>query len=340
MNILNTLFVLSPGAYISKDHRNLVVKVDGTVLIRVPIHGLGSVASFGHVLMSPPAMASCAASGVSVAFFSQTGRFVARVEGVGRGSLSLRRAQLTASADDEQISQIARAIVIGKIANSRQLLLRKSREGDDPGGVERLAGAADHLARIMPSLRAAEGVDRIRGYEGDAAAKYFSVFGDCISGDGFAFSSRSRRPPKDPVNALLSFAYAILLNDCTAAVSGVGLDPDAGFLHRERPGRPSLALDLMEELRSPFADRLVLALINRGQIRPSDFQVEPTGGVTLSDSARRNFLASYQKRKQNEVNHPFLDRSVAWALIPHLQARLMARVLRGDLEVYPPFTVK
>ena len=199
---------------------------------------------------------------------------------------------------------------------------------------------ADHLARLLPSLQVAESTDAIRGYEGDAAARYFSVFGDCISAEGFSFSTRSRRPPRDAVNALLSFSYAILLNDCVAALAGVGLEPDAGFLHRDRPGRPSLGLDLMEELRSVVADRLVLAMINRGQVRPDDFVSEPTGAVSLTQSARREFLASYQTRKQEEVNHPFLDRTVPWALIPHLQARLLARHLRGDIDAYPPFVVR
>lgn len=340
MNVLNTLFVTTPGAFISKDHRNLVVKVDGNVRLRVPIHGLASVVCFGHVLMSPEAMGTSAAAGVQVAFFSATGRFVARVEAVGRGSLTLRRAQLRATTDDQAVCAVARAIVIGKIANSRQLLLRRAREGRNSEGVARLTAAADHLSRLLPSVVAAESIDRIRGYEGDAAARYFDVFDDCIGAAGFSFKGRSRRPPRDPVNALLSFAYAVLLNDCVAALMGVGLEPDAGFLHRDRPGRPSLALDLMEELRSPLADRLVLAIINRGQVRAADFAVQPTGGVRLSDSARAEFLASYQKRKQDEVTHPFLNRTVQWALVPHLQAKLIARHLRGDIAGYPPFTVK
>jgi len=340
MNVLNTLFVLSPGAYVFKDHRNLLVKVDGEVRIRVPIHGLASVVCFGHALMSPEAMGSSVAAGVHVAFFSRTGRFIARVEGLGRGSLALRRSHLRASEDEGQASKIAKSIVLGKIANSRQLLLRRARESGDPERTARLSVAADHLARLLPSLQAAVTLDEIRGYEGDAAARYFSVFGDCISAPNFSFPRRSRRPPRDSVNALLSFAYAILLNDCASALAGVGLDPDAGFLHRDRPGRPSLALDLMEELRSAFADRLVLAVLNRGQIRPEEFTIEPTGGVSLSESARRDFLASYQTRKQEEVSHPFLQQTVPWALIPHLQARLLARHLRGDLDAYPPFVLR
>lgn len=340
MNVLNTLFVLSPGAYVSKDHRNLVVKVDGEVRIRAPIHGLASVVCFGHTMITPEAMGSSIAAGLHIAFYSRTGRFLARVDGLGRGSLSLRRAQLRATEQEQLCSAIARSIVIGKIVNSRHVLLRRARETRDAEQSSRLSAVADHLARLLPSLRVAESTDVIRGYEGDAAARYFSVLGDCISAEGFSFSTRSRRPPRDAVNALLSFAYAILLNDCVAALAGVALEPDAGFLHRDRPGRPSLALDLMEELRSVVADRLVLAMLNRGQVRPDDFVSEPTGAVSLTDRARRELLASYQTRKQEEVNHPFLDRTVPWALIPHLQARLLARHLRGDLDAYPPFIVR
>jgi CRISPR-associated protein Cas1 len=340
VNVLNTLFVLSPGAYVAKDHRNLVVKIGGEIRLRVPIHGLASVACFGHVMMSPEAMGSSVAAGVHVAFFSQTGRFIARVEGLGRGSLALRRSQLKATEDERRASSVARSIVIGKIANSRQLLLRRARETADEERSSRLAGAADHLSRLLPSLHAAASPDEIRGYEGDAASRYFAVFGDCISAPGFTFSGRSRRPPRDPINALLSFAYAILLNDCVSALAGVGLDPDAGFLHCDRPGRPSLGLDLMEELRSAFADRLVLAVLNRAQVDRDDFVVDPAGGVSMKETARRNFLASYQTRKQEEVTHPFLQRSVPWAVIPHLQARLLARHLRGDLSAYPPFVMR
>lgn len=340
MNVLNTLFVLSSGAYVTKDHRNFVVKVDGEARIRVPIHGLSSIVCFGHTLMSPDAMGTAVAAGVHVAFFSQIGRFVARVEGLGRGSLALRRAHLRATESQDATREIARAIVIGKIANSRQLLLRRARESSDMGAQERLAASADHLARLVPSLQAASTADEIRGYEGDAAARYFAALPDCISAEGFSFQRRSRRPPRDPANALLSFAYAILLNDCVSALAGVGLDPDGGFLHRDRPGRPSLGLDLMEELRSPFADRIVLAMLNRGQVKLADFVTEPTGGVSLTEPARRDFLASYQTRKQEEVSHPFLRQAVPWALVPHLQARLLARHLRGDLDAYPPFTIR
>lgn len=340
MNVLNTLFVLTPGAFVAKDHQNLLVKVDREVKIRVPAHGLGSVVCFGHVMVSPEAMALCLEENIVLTFFSQYGKFLARVDGPRTGSLELRRAQYRASEDPVRCREIARAIVAGKIANSRQILLRRAREASGDERKAQMAKAADHLDRIGFSLVNAETVDAIRGYEGDAAARYFSVFGDHLSTQEFGFNGRNRNPPKDPVNALLSFAYAMLLNDCIAALHGVGLDPDAGFLHADRPGRASLALDLMEEFRAAFADRLVIALLNRGQLRISDFDVEPAGAVNLTDGSRKEFLASYQTRKQEEIEHPFLGKTVPWGMIPHLQARLMARHLRGDLDVYPPFTIR
>lgn len=340
MNVLNTLYVLTPGAFIAKDHQNLLVKIGGEAKIRVPAHGLGSVVCFGHVTASPEAMALCLEENIVLSFFSQYGRFLARVDGPRTGSLDLRRSQYRATDDPVRTREISRGIVAGKIANSRQILLRRARDISEPGKKERLAAAADHLDRIGFSLANADSVDAIRGYEGDAAARYFGAFEDHLSAEGFGFAGRNRNPPRDPVNALLSFAYAMVLNDCIAALHGVGLDPDAGFLHADRPGRPSLALDLMEELRAALADRLVIALINRGQIEPSDFDTEPAGAVNLTDSSRKEFLASYQTRKQEEIEHPFLGKTVSWGMIPHLQARLMARHLRGDLEVYPPFTIR
>lgn len=340
MNVLNTLFVLTPGAYVAKEGRNLLVRVNGEERIRVPVHGLSSVVCFGHTMVSPAAMEIGASAGVLISFFSRTGRFLARVEGAGRGSLLLRRAQLRATEDAEAIVRVARSVVVGKISNCRQVLLRRAREAADDEAERALGTAADHMSRLLPSALRASGIDEIRGYEGEAAATYFSVLERCLAVDGFSFSRRTRRPPRDPINALLSFAYAILANDCVAALAGVGLDPDAGFLHRDRPGRPSLALDLMEELRPALADRLVVALVNRRQVRPGDFVEHPTGGVSMSDAARRKFLEAYQARKQEEVSHSFLGRTVPWGLVPHLQARLFARVVRGDLESYPPFALR
>lgn len=340
MSVLNTLFVLTPEARLSRDHQNLVVKVEGKVKLRVPVHTLQSVACFGHQSASHAALALCLDAGVALSFFSGNGRFMGRLDGPARGSLELRRAQFRACDNAEKTRETARAIVAGKIHNSRQMLLRRAREAKTAEAKESLASAADHLSRVAPSLQKAESIDVIRGHEGDAAAKYFSALDACIRTDGFSFPGRSRNPPRDPVNALLSFSYALLLNDCVAALLGVGLDPDAGYLHADRPGRPSLALDLMEELRSPLCDRFVLSLINRGQVQACDFEIDPAGGVSLTDRARRDFLAAWQSRKREEVEHLLLARSAAWALIPHLQARLLARWLRDDLDAYPPFTIR
>ena len=340
MNVLNTLFVLSRGAYLAKDHQNVLVKMDGEVRLRVPIHTLGSIASFGSVGVSPHLMALCLDSGITLAFFTESGRFRGKLEGAATGSLVLRKAHYAATQNSERTLELARSIVVAKIANSRQVLLRRARESKDAERGSRLARAADHVGRLGPSLQKAGTLDKVRGYEGEAAATYFSVFSDCITVEAFSLPGRNRNPPRDPVNAMLSFAYALLLGDCIAALNGVGLDPYAGFLHGDRPGRPSLALDLMEELRAPLADRLVLAALNRSQVRPSDFVGDPAGGVNLKENARKRFIVAYQGRKHETIEHPFLGRTVPWALVPHLQARLLARAVRGDLEGYPPFTIR
>lgn len=340
MNLLNTLFVLTSGAYVAKEGLNLLVRLNGETVLRVPVAGLGGVACFGHITVSPAALKLCLDSGLSVSFFTESGRLFGRLEGPSRGGLALRRAQFAACSNPDRTREIARSIVAGKVINSRQVLLRRAREAAKPDDQAALRTAADHLARLGPSLKKAASIDEIRGYEGDAGARYFSVISRCFTDPEFKFERRSRRPPKDPVNALLSFSYSLLLGECTAALQGVGLDPDAGFLHSDRPGRPSLALDLMEELRAALCDRLVIAVLNRGQIRPDDFERSPSGGVTLKDSSRREFIASWQRRKQEPIEHPLIGQATQWALIPHLQARLLARHLRGDLEVYPPFTVR
>lgn len=340
MNVLNTLFVLSRGAYLAKDHQNVLVKVDGEARLRVPIHTLSSIACFGALGVSPHLMALCLDSGVTLTFFAESGRFRGKLEGAATGSLVLRKAHYAVTQDIDRALELARSIVLAKIANSRQVLLRRARESKNAERRSRLGRAADHVGRLGPSLQKANTLDQVRGYEGEAAATYFSVFNECITADAFSLSCRNRNPPRDPVNAMLSFAYALLLGDCIASLTGVGLDPYAGFLHGDRPGRPSLALDLMEELRAPVADRLVLAVLNRSQIRPSDFVGDPTGGVSLKEEARRSFIVTYQSRKQETIEHPFLGRTVPWALVPHLQARLLARTVRGDLEGYPPFTIR
>lgn len=340
MNVLNTLFVLTPGAWLGRDHQSVVVRVEQETRLQVPIHTLQSIACFGHQTASHGVLALCLEEGVALSFFSENGRFMGRLDGPARGSLELRRAQFRACDDADKSREAARAIVLGKIVNSRHVLLRRARDAKTLETKQAILDAADHLSRIGPSLARAGTIDQIRGHEGAAAAKYFAVFDACIGAEGFKFAGRNRNPPRDPVNALLSFAYSLLLHDCIAAIYGVGLDPDAGYLHADRPGRPSLALDLMEELRAALCDRFVLALINRGQVRVSDFVTDPAGGVRLSDSGRREFLAAWQTRKREEVEHPLLAISVPWAMLPHLQARLLARWLRGDLDAYPPFVVR
>lgn len=337
--LLNTLYVLTQGAYLTRDGETLAVRVDGDTKLRVPVHTLQSVLCFGQVSCSPPAMGLCTGSGVSLAFLTEYGRFLARVSGPVSGNVLLRRAQYRWADDKERAASVARSVVIGKIANCRTVLLRAAREGAGNGGLE---AAARRLAGLVESLEGAPGVENVRAIEGEAARTYFSVFDHLIvaNKESFYFRVRSRRPPLDNMNSLLSFFYTLLTYDVASALEGVGLDPAVGFLHTDRPGRPSLALDLVEELRPVLADRLALSLVNRRQVKPSDFRALEGGGVVLSDEARKEVLVAYQKRKQEEVVHPFLEEKAPVGLLAHLQATLLARHIRGDLDGYPPFLWK
>lgn len=339
---LNTLFVSSDGAFLRKEHDSVVVEVHGEKKAQVPLLHLASVVVLGRGMVSPDLMGAFADSGVHVSFFSPTGRFLARVEGLPGGNVLLRRAQHRAADDAEKTREISRAIVVGKVANTRQFVLHARRDADSPDRKEALGHAAERLEQLLGEVAKAESTDSLRGFEGMAAKEYFGVFSALIkrSEPELAFGGRTRNPPKDRMNACLSFGYALLMQDCAAAAAGVGLDPAIGFLHDDRPGRLSLALDLMEELRVPVVDRLVLAMINRGQLGPGDFRSDAAGGWRLEDAARRKFLASYQEAKQEAVTHPFLEQVAPWGRVPHLQALLLARVLRGDLPVYPPFSVR
>jgi CRISP-associated protein Cas1 len=342
MNIqMNTLFVTADGAFVHKDHATAVVRVDGETKLQVPLMHLASIVCFGRVSISPELMAALTEAGTHVAFFSPTGRFLARVEGVPGGNVLLRRRQYRVADDAAGSLAIARAMVIGKVANARAFLLHARRDASTERKGE-LAATCDRLTVHLRALGAGESVDTVRGLEGVAAKEYFGVFDLLIKREEVAlrFTGRSRRPPKDRMNALLSFGYALLLQDCAGAAAGVGLDPAVGFLHEERPGRLSLALDLMEELRVAVVDRLMLALVNRGQIGVGDFVEEPSGGLRLRDEARKTVLVAYQEAKLAEVRHTFLDQNVPWGRVPHLQALLLARTLRGDLEVYPPFSIR
>ena len=338
--LLNTIYVTTEGAGLRKDGANLVVEVEGTERARVPLHLVGSVVVFGAVYVSPALIGACAGGGITIVLLDRAGRFQARVEGPVSGNVLLRRAQYRAA---EAPTEILRGFLIGKVANQRSVLMRALRDHGANLADERretLAAAVERLAQILRRVAAGrDEPDSLRGFEGEAASLYFSVFDALIRvpEPALRFRGRSRRPPLDAVNALLSFLYTLLAHDCRSAAEGVGLDPAVGFLHRDRPGRPSLALDLMEELRPALADRLVLSLVNRRQIGASDVETRDGGAVLLTEAGRRTVLTAWQERKREERRHPFLGESAPLGLVPHLQAQLLARHLRGDLDAYPPW---
>ncbi len=336
-NVLNTLYVTVPNAFVGREGESLKVKVEKETRLQVPLHHLTSVVCFGPVLVSAEAMEACAEAGVSVSFLGFSGRFQARVEGRASHTATVRRAQYKNADDEGRCLALARGFVAGKIANSRVQLRRAARTREE--SVEAIGRAADRLKVVGEKVLDAPGLDELRGMEGEAAARYFEVF-DAMLGEGaLRFEKRSRRPPQNEVNALLSFGYALLSQDCLSALHATGLDPAVGFLHVERPGRPALALDLMEEFRSLVVDRLVLAMIRLGQVKPDGFEKLPTGEVRMSDVTRRAFLTEYQARKQDEVTHPLTGQTATWALMPHIQARLLVRAVRGEGE-YVPFLAK
>ncbi len=339
----NTLFVTTPGAYLAKDRENVEVRVEHRSRMSVPLHHLGGVVCLGPVSASPELMAACAERGIWISFLTADGRFLARVEGAPSGNVLLRRRQYRLADDPDASARLARGFVIGKVANARALMIRSAREQKDDSRSATLHAAAARLSERLADLNRRDApVESVRGVEGEAAATYFGAFGAMIRPDHpeFRFVTRSRRPPKDPVNSLLSFAYALLRHDCESALSAVGLDPAVGYLHADRPGRPSLALDLMEEFRAALADRLVLALLNRGQVAPSGFTHDLAGGVVMDPATRKTILVAYQERKQAPLTHPLTGEATTFALVPHIQARLLARVIRGDLDEYPAFLVR
>jgi CRISPR-associated protein Cas1 len=336
----NTLYVTTPGAYLRLEGETVAVEVERKRQLQVPLHHLGSIVCFGASSMSPALMARCSEDGRSVVWLSRNGRFHGRLEGPINGNILLRLAQFRAAEDPARTLELARACVAGKLRNSRSVLLRGARERREDEDRNVLTGCAKRIAAALRRLPEAVDRDTVRGREGEAAQAYFEALPRLIRPDyrdAFPFAKRVRRPPTDAINALLSFLYALLLADCRSALEGVGLDPQLGYLHEVRPGREALALDLMEELRAPAADRLALTLVNRGQVRPGDFDKRDGGAVLLADAGRRTVIAAYQQRKQERLIHPVLQQKVATGLIPHVQARLMARVLRGDLPEYIPF---
>lgn len=339
---LNTLFVTTQGAYLAKDGETVCVKVEREVKLRLPIHTLGGIVCFGHVSCSPFLMGFCAERDVAISFLTENGRFLARVQGPVSGNVLLRREQYRRADDPGGSADMARYFLLGKIANSRSVLSRAVRDHAAQSDAGRVDAALSRLHSILMEIRHGNSLDVLRGYEGEAANVYFGVFNELITSqkEDFQFHERNRRPPLDQVNCLLSFIYTLVLHDVRAALECTGLDPAVGFLHRDRPGRPSLALDMMEEFRSFFADRLALTLINLQQVKAKGFTSSESGAVFMDDDTRKTVLVAYQKRKQEEVMHPFLKEKMPYGLLFHAQALLLARHLRGDIDGYPPFLWK
>ncbi|MCB1228498.1 MAG: type I-C CRISPR-associated endonuclease Cas1 [Verrucomicrobiales bacterium] len=338
---LNTLFITLDGAWLGKDGEAVIVRHEHETKLRVPLHNLDGIVALGwDISCSAPLMAACAEKDVTLSFCTPYGKFQAAVRGFSSGNILLRREQYRRADDEAASLAIARPMIAAKIINQRTVLLRAVR---DHGGDERSAALKATCAELAYNAQATAKVttlDSLRGLEGDAAKRYFDAFPHLITHPAFTFPGRTKRPPTDPTNALLSFLYAMLAHDCRSACETVGLDPQCGFLHRDRPGRPSLALDLMEELRPVLADRLALSLINRQQVKPSDFLTKETGAVEMKEATRKTVLIAYQERKQQELEHPFLGEKITLGLVCHLQARLLARHLRGDLDAYPAFLWK
>ncbi len=332
--LLNTLFVTTQGAYLNKEGQAVIVNIEKKAVLRIPIHNLGAIVCFGQVSISPHLMHFCAQNNVSINYLNQYGRFLAKIQGPISGNVLLRKAHYRLSESQDKHHSIVRSFLTGKLINSRTVLRRFLRDHEV---IDKVEFATNHLRISAQRLLDHESVDTLRGIEGDSAREYFSVFNHLITNKRFTFSGRNKRPPLDPVNAMLSFTYTLLVNDITAALETVGLDPQVGFLHKDRPGRPSLALDLMEEFRAFFADRLILSLINLKQVKPKDFTTHENGSVSMSDDARKTLLTAYQKRKKDELIHPFINEKCPIGLLFFIQAQLLARHIRGELDAYPPF---
>lgn len=336
--LLNVLYVTTPEAYLGKDGDCVSVRIDGRSPQRIPIVNLQGIVCLGRVSVSPYLMALCAEKGVAISYLTETGRFLASVHGEVKGNVLLRREQYRWADDPVRSAAVARFVLKGKLANARTVLRRGARDARNPAPADRLTAAADQLSAALTRLDRETTVDGLRGVEGDAANTYWAAFDALILTEDatFRFAGRNRRPPRDAVNCLLSFVYTLLAHDIRSALEGIGLDPYVGFLHRDRPGRASLALDLEEELRASLADRLVLTLINRRQVAASGFRTLDSGAVVMDDATRKTVVTAWQDRKKETIRHPFLDETAEIGLLPHLQALLLARHIRGDLDGYPP----
>ncbi len=332
--LLNTLYVQTQGGYLRLDHETVVLEVERSQVAQVPLHHLRGIALFGDVLISPFLLARCAQDGRAVTWFTGRGRFCGRLAGRTAGNVFLRQAQYRAAQDEVAAALLARSFVKGKIRAAVSVLGRANRDYPDVY----LERARDRLHQLKRTLDSQTELDKMRGIEGRAARVYYAAFPKLIRVPSLPFLSRTKRPPRDPVNAVLSFTYALLTQDCVSALEGVGLDPQVGFLHAVRPGRPSLALDLMEEFRNGFADRLVLTLLNRQQLQTGDFDRRPGGAVLLNEQGRKTLLTAYGRRCQEEIHHPLFKESVAVGLLPHIQARILARHIRGDVDEYVGYT--
>ncbi len=337
--LLNTLYVTTPEAYLSKDGLNVVVSVKQNEIFRIPIHNIEQIVTFGYMGASPGLMKLCADSGVSLTFLSPQGRYISRSQGPTKGNVLLRKAQYKNSDEPNSSLHLCKLFIGGKIQNCRNILRRFIR---DNGENEAISNAAECLLRCKRNVLSATSIDSIRGTEGEAATCYFGVFPHLILSQkaDFVFEGRNRRPPKDAVNAMLSFVYTLICNDMTSALEAVGLDPYVGFMHTLRPGRASLALDMMEELRAYLGDRLVLSLINRKQITIKDFIKQGDEGIVMTDLGRKTIISAWQSRKKEQITHPYLNEKVSIGLLPYIQAMLLARFIRKDLDDYPVFLIK
>lgn len=340
--LLNTIFVTNPDTYLGLDGENVLVKVEKEIKGRVPLHNIEAIVTTGYLGASPALMRKCAEKNINLTFLTTTGKFGSRLSGPTTGNITLRKQQYRISDTEEKSVEISRHFIIGKLYNQRWMLERVARDQALRVDVEQFKMISQELKQAIEKIREVTDLETLRGIEGQSANRYFLLFDQMIlqQKETFGFYGRTRRPPLDNVNAMLSLAYTLLAQECTAALETVGLDPYSGFMHQDRPGRPSLSLDIMEELRGVFADRFVLTMINKKKMTEKDFIKKENGAVLLTDDGRKKFFFSWQEKKQEQIQHPFLGEKIQWGLVPYAQALLLSRFLRGDLDGYPPFLWK